>query len=462
MVDGNEPLSEREIEILRLVATGAANKEIALRLAISPNTVKVHLRNIFTKIGVVSRTEATLYALQNGIVVHPKQVLSTGVTLDAFTAPGATSPLALAPDIPAFAPTRPANARSPLLWFLLTAVVLLVGALIASPFLVPRVQPTSIPNQQIIIPPRWQNSTALPEPRAGMGAVTYAGNLYLIGGETGTGISNDVLVYNPTQKSWSELAGKPTPVKDVQAVLLGERIYVPGGKQDQNQVSAVLEVYNPRQNEWEKRAALPEAVSAYALTAYEGKLYLFGGWNGQHYSKSVFRYDPELDRWEKQTDLPEVRGFAAAVSQEGNIMIIGGRNEATGLTSVIAYYPNRDVEGDNPWEPGLDLPVARFGLSAVSLANSIYIIGGSATELAAATDLSALALSPGAAAWQPIDAPASTNTSQGVVVPEGNFLHVLGGANSAGLSARHLVYQALYTVAIPLLSNETDATPTPP
>jgi DNA-binding CsgD family transcriptional regulator len=64
-------LSEREREILRLVATGASNKEIAQRLVISPNTVKVHLRNIFAKIDVVSRTEATLFAIQHGLADAP-------------------------------------------------------------------------------------------------------------------------------------------------------------------------------------------------------------------------------------------------------------------------------------------------------------------------------------------------------------------------------------------------------
>ncbi|MGQ9828464.1 MAG: response regulator transcription factor, partial [Roseiflexus sp.] len=62
------PISEREREILRLVATGATNQQIAFALNISTNTVKVHLRNIFAKIGVQSRTEATIYAIRTGIV----------------------------------------------------------------------------------------------------------------------------------------------------------------------------------------------------------------------------------------------------------------------------------------------------------------------------------------------------------------------------------------------------------
>jgi NarL family two-component system response regulator LiaR len=61
-----EPLSEREMEVLKLAATGISNKEIAQQLFLSPRTVQVHLGNIFNKLGVASRTEAILYGLKRG------------------------------------------------------------------------------------------------------------------------------------------------------------------------------------------------------------------------------------------------------------------------------------------------------------------------------------------------------------------------------------------------------------
>jgi NarL family two-component system response regulator LiaR len=61
-----EALSEREMEVLRLAATGVSNKDIAQQLFLSPRTVQVHLGNIFGKLGVASRTEAVLYALRKG------------------------------------------------------------------------------------------------------------------------------------------------------------------------------------------------------------------------------------------------------------------------------------------------------------------------------------------------------------------------------------------------------------
>jgi LuxR family maltose regulon positive regulatory protein len=64
MIGGDEALSPREIEVLRLVFAGLSNKEIAARSFISPNTVKTHIRNIYTKLGVATREQAILKARQ--------------------------------------------------------------------------------------------------------------------------------------------------------------------------------------------------------------------------------------------------------------------------------------------------------------------------------------------------------------------------------------------------------------
>ncbi len=63
-----DPLSAREIEILRIVATGASNKEIADQLFISEGTVKNHLSSILSKLGVRDRMQAILKAREYGII----------------------------------------------------------------------------------------------------------------------------------------------------------------------------------------------------------------------------------------------------------------------------------------------------------------------------------------------------------------------------------------------------------
>jgi DNA-binding NarL/FixJ family response regulator len=63
-----ETLSDREIEVLRLMAGGESNKDIADHLSITQSTVKTHITSIFQKLNVTTRTEAVTNALKKGII----------------------------------------------------------------------------------------------------------------------------------------------------------------------------------------------------------------------------------------------------------------------------------------------------------------------------------------------------------------------------------------------------------
>ena len=64
-----EPLTPRESEVLQMLASGLANKEIAAKLAISEHTVKFHVASILGKLGAGSRTEAVSLGIRRGLVL---------------------------------------------------------------------------------------------------------------------------------------------------------------------------------------------------------------------------------------------------------------------------------------------------------------------------------------------------------------------------------------------------------
>ena len=66
-----EPLTERELEVLSLVGRGRSNKEIATDLGITERTARTHVSNILGKLGLASRTQAALYAVERRLVAGP-------------------------------------------------------------------------------------------------------------------------------------------------------------------------------------------------------------------------------------------------------------------------------------------------------------------------------------------------------------------------------------------------------
>ena len=70
----SDRLSDREVQVLRLIASGLSNKDIAVRLVLSVHTVERHLSNIYAKIGARTRTDAATYAIERRIAPHADRI----------------------------------------------------------------------------------------------------------------------------------------------------------------------------------------------------------------------------------------------------------------------------------------------------------------------------------------------------------------------------------------------------
>ena len=367
MSSDSAQISERERDILRLVAMGATNQQIANQLNISINTVKVHLRNIFEKIGAASRTEATVFAIRQGLVQldrAPEAALPATVgTLpgDAGTVAPIDSPPALPETFPAAntstpagtleiqpAPAEPAIVLDPesapsattaavtprgsgrarvLLFAALGLVVLLAGAVVYLLMQRQTAAPTTAPTSVQSAPPsRWKLHSAWAQPRTDFAIAAADNKLYLIGGAQGDTVSAAVERYDPSKDQLVALNAKPTAARNVRAVTLGGKIYVPGGEAQDGKVLAICEAYDPRTKQWESLPPLPAPRSRYALADFEGQLYLFGGWDGTAYRGEVFVFDPRAKTWAESAPMRTPRTRAALV--EERIYVIGGENQS--------------------------------------------------------------------------------------------------------------------------------------
>jgi DNA-binding CsgD family transcriptional regulator len=425
-------LTEREREILRLIATGTSNKDIAYQLFISSNTVKVHLRNIFAKIGVTSRTEAAVYAIREG--------LSQAVDPPAVVSATQESPVSL------LAPFDTKN-KPYFLWLAALVTVLLVGgvffvvATYRTPAPAPTVAVTS--SAPVVTLQRWQEHAAMPTARSGLAVASQENLIYAIGGETKVGVTSVVERYDLITNTWAGLSSKPTAVADVCAAVIGGRIYVSGGRLASGEVTNILEIYDPLMDTWEKGSPMPVALSAYAIAAFEGRLFLFGGWDGKQYVDLAFAYEPGRDQWDKLTPMPSARGFAGAAVAGGKIYVIGGIDGKSALAINEEYIPDRDT-----WSRRAPLPARRYALGAASIADIIYVVGG---EGETGSSLPPLQYVRQQDQWQEFEGPFSQRWSHLGLVPLQTQLYGVGGWWNDIPAAQNLSYQAIYTIIIPVI-----------
>lgn len=482
-------LSERQIEILRLAAKGATNQQIAVQLDITENTVKAHLRNIYSKIGVSSRTEATLYAERAGLLSPPRPMGDPGQKLEvAEPSRDLDSPSDLnsttsdqARDIdgnqlldvsslpsPSLPPPVMGRNRERLWWLgggtlagalfigLLTAVIHLMSMTpwfepgpatsLASTETTP--QSSSSPLSESTMP--LEKNTALAHARIGFGLSSYDGKIYVIGGETQGGVSELVARYNPQQDSWVQVAPLPYPLADIQAVEIGGKLYVAGGRTATGTISSGFLMYDPVRDQWQSLPPLPAPRSRYAATALEGKYYLFGGWDGHDYGAQVWVFSPATNSWDSSSPspMPEPRADTSAVPIGKSIHLLGGRNADGPVVSHYAYTPSQDARGNNPWRvlPPLpwimDGPMTDRRMPTVAVIDSIYMFDSTNGKLRI--------YDTGQEAWNVSDITLPKNTSALQAILVNTRLFMLGSTKDGEMY--HFSYQAIYRTQLPIIT----------
>lgn len=432
-------LSEREQDVLLLVATGASNKEIAQKLYISANTVKVHLRNIYAKIGVTSRTEAAMYAVNKGYVASPGGVGGREEL-------GSEAGEAHSDDVDVGVKRPPLGITRSLWGLIIFILVVVIG--IAAYLIIDNTTGVTETFSSPADIPRWQLMAEMPTPRFGLAVTTIGTELYAFGGETEKGITGIVERYDPEANAWVALTTKPIPVVDAGAVVIGGKVYIPGGRTVDGRVTDVMEIYDPRTDEWSFGANLLKGVSAYGLIDFEGKIYLFGGWDGQKFVSQVYEYDPGLDAWREIEAMPTARGYVGAVSSGDRVYVLGG-TDGEQLFDVNEVFVPALANGQNdPWSTATALPEGLYGMGATSIADIVYVIGGKSAQ---SREFNSLAFFPGEDEWRAVEDPQEAAGVHLGAVTLGTQLYIIGGELNSVPRGHNQLYQAIYTVSIPVI-----------
>lgn len=467
MAEYGEPLTDRELDVLDCIANGASNRETALQLSISPNTVKVHTRNIYTKLGVSSRTEATTAALQLGLLTMPGIDVPTtddGPQTVAEPEAGDQRPeISAAEPQTADAPIPKAQTRNlKSIWFLGGAVVVLVVAVLSVGFLLLRESgffgetpagtaaaesgPTFI--ETAIPDSNWAISRDLPQPRANMASAIVGLNLYQIGGQTEAGVGNEVNIYRLDERTWFTGAPKLTPVTDAGAVVLAGEIYVLGGRLASGELTGVVEAYSPLNDGWRPVSSLPAPAAGGLALANDNFIYYFGGFDGDTPTANSYRYDPAGQTWETLPPMQLARAGSTGGVLMGRLYVAGGTDGEQALAGCEWFDP-----AEMAWSTCPDMAQPRVNAGAAVVLNKLYVFGGQAAGEEGFGEV----YDPAEESWERVNTPMLAEhpgwAGMGVVSVE-TKIYALGGQDGETLLANNFVYTPLlYQFFIPAASS---------
>lgn len=229
----------------------------------------------------------------------------------------------------------------------------------------------------------WKLLPPTPTARTEVAVVNHQDKIYLIGGFTPNGISDQVEMYDPQTKSWSKAAPLPGPLHHTTAVSTNGKIYVVGGFSSGmwTPVNTVY-TYDAAKNKWTQQAPMPTERGALAVGVIDGKIYAVGG-----ALKKFFRlrnsnvnevYDPKTNTWKQLAPIPTPRDHLTVSVANGLLYAIGGRVNVDynqNLNTNEAYNPI-----SNQWKTLAPLPTARSGITSQFIKGKIYVFGGESDE----------------------------------------------------------------------------------
>ncbi|BCX05654.1 MAG: LuxR family transcriptional regulator [Candidatus Roseilinea sp.] len=431
MAEPREPLTERELEVVRLLATGISNKEIAAQLHVSPNTVRVHLRNIFTKLEAQSRTEVTMIAVRNGWVEMTTQAApELPITLSVATASGEAampelaldarhaSPVAIAvqPASPRAQPTpvapNPQPLPSPALWQRMASVAALVAIVLLTILLLQRPAAEAGATSNDFVPAdgssdpavvalpvessRWHPRASIRTARTRPAVAVVGGNVYVIGGEIGRAPSSEVLVYDPRRDAWREAASKPTPVMNAGAAVIGNMLYVPGGATADSQATDRVEALNLTTGEWKVLPPLPLHLAGHAVVAFGDRLYVVGGRTLSGLNTTTLAFDVKSGRWTSLAPLPTPRSQLGAAVVNGRIYAVGGYDGRREY-ATCEYFQIATGE----WAVCAPMTIPRGGLGLAQVGSTLFAVGGGLSGFIGFNER----YDPNADKWTPFEMP---------------------------------------------------------
>ena len=465
------------MEVARLLATGATNAEIARELVISPHTVKVHLRNIFDKLQVNSRTEASIVLVQRNWLTLPGMDVAAETGGETTTAKEATAAPTLATMV--LTPSHPTPEPEPLadlpmqparwqVYYLIGAIVITLAALVtpylplwqrASSDLLSDSGRTVLGQPLPRLQSRWEPRVPLSTARSRLRVVNVVNRLYAIGGETADGSTvANVDTYDLQVNEWRAAPPLPEALSNLAAVTFKEQIYVAGGTSKSGQettasspaiaVSDHFYVFDPTNGKWATAGQLPNPLAGAELVADENALYLLGGWDGRDMHDEIWRLTPTAEQttpgWTLVGRLRTPIAFFGAALVNGEIFIVGGHDGQHDLNTAEAY-----VLSSGEWRELPPLSSPRSGLRLVYDGLALFAIGGGGPyeidtheRFDLVNNLWSNFPSPLMGEWRNL----------GAVVQDGR-LHLIGGWSGDYLDI-HLQYQSNFRTLLPVITND--------